>query len=268
MVNSLTLSPDRINNIIPIRSIRDEDRAPYDVGETSPTREWRPMIPPDLLCPEIGTNGIAVYAALCTYADRQTGECWPAHSTIAERLGISRKLVLNTIKILEQHGFVEVRKLIGRKHIYRLPHQAKQDVSQNDTPPVSKTHTSCDDTLQPPVSKTHTELTINRTKEDTYPRKSNRQTYPEPFESFWALYPKGHGSKKVSFAEWERLTPEDREEATSGIPVWQKSKRWRDGYVVDCERYLKKRYWENPAPESNEKPLTETEKKFGHYHGV
>lgn len=57
--------------------------------------------------PEIDADGLAVLAALSTYADAR-GECWPAQGTLAAALKRSRSTVNRIIGHLHDHGIIEV----------------------------------------------------------------------------------------------------------------------------------------------------------------
>lgn len=57
----------------------------------------------------LGRAALAVLAALGTYSDRD-GWCWPATSTLAQRLGTSRQAVSKQIKALVQLGYVETQR--------------------------------------------------------------------------------------------------------------------------------------------------------------
>ena len=57
--------------------------------------------------PEIDADGLAVLAALSTYANAR-GECWPAQATLAAALKRSRSTVNRIIGHLHEHGIIEV----------------------------------------------------------------------------------------------------------------------------------------------------------------
>lgn len=42
---------------------------------------------------ELGVYGVAVYVALCSFADENEQKCWPSHATLAKLLGGSRRKV-------------------------------------------------------------------------------------------------------------------------------------------------------------------------------
>jgi biotin operon repressor len=135
-----TLVSDR--QVPRLRLVSEEDSPTYDADYDTPTtdvsREWRPMMPPDLFTPELGPNAVAVYGVLALHVNGKTGECWPSYAAITKRTGLSRKTVYRTIKALEKAGFVliEDRHKDGKSNVYTLPHQKHTRVT-HDTPPVS-----------------------------------------------------------------------------------------------------------------------------------
>jgi hypothetical protein len=70
-----------------------------------------------------------------------------------------------------------------------------------------------------------------------------RTPYPEAFETFWREYPTDAlMSKKNAFAQWQRLTPEDREAARSAIPAFKDYCRKNPTYrPVHAQRFISER---------------------------
>jgi hypothetical protein len=56
----------------------------------------------------IGANGIAIYAVLARYANRRTGECWPAISRVARTLRLARSTVKVYLRKLEEVGLIAI----------------------------------------------------------------------------------------------------------------------------------------------------------------
>jgi predicted transcriptional regulator len=63
---------------------------------------------------------IRVLAALGAHADKQ-GRCWPAVSTLAQKIGLSERHVRRCLQTLSKCGVVEIQKRLGRSSIYRIP---------------------------------------------------------------------------------------------------------------------------------------------------
>jgi DNA-binding MarR family transcriptional regulator len=56
----------------------------------------------------LGAIGVGIYTALARYADRQTGECWPAIAKIERVLGLARSTVKVYLHKLEALGLIEI----------------------------------------------------------------------------------------------------------------------------------------------------------------
>jgi sugar phosphate isomerase/epimerase len=76
--------------------------------------------------------------------------------------------------------------------------------------------------------------------------------YTPEFEAFWAAYPPGAGSKKVTFQRWKELHPDPVliEEIMTGLEAWHRSDRWQRKFIKAAEIWIRDRYWENPPPEA------------------
>lgn len=241
-----------------------------DIGtDDPPTREWRPMMPPDLFTPEIGVDGMAVYGVLALYVDGKTGECWPSQSIIAARTGISRERVIRAIKRLEQHGFVEVEhqdnRGMKRVNLYRLPHQIHAYVpmsqntttmSQNGTADVPNPDSRC-----PKMGHKLNVIELNDIEPikepPVVPQKTAEKkttTYPPEMDAFWDSYPaigRTRSSKKQVRDEWRRIRP-DPATATdiiASLDAWKKTSDWKRGFALGAHLFLSRRKWEEiPEP--------------------
>ena len=63
----------------------------------------------DIHARHIGALGIAIYNVLARYANRKTGECWPAVGRIASILQLARSTVKVYLRKLEDAGLIEIR---------------------------------------------------------------------------------------------------------------------------------------------------------------
>jgi len=68
---------------------------------------------------QLGPYGLAVYMALCRFANRES-ECWPSYSTIAKGTGMSRRKVIYEIKKLEELGAIEVQRNRDTSNVFVL----------------------------------------------------------------------------------------------------------------------------------------------------
>ena len=64
----------------------------------------------DYYAKEIGPYGVLVYIALTRYAHVETQMCFPSYKTIADKLGISRRMVIYAIKKLVAAGLIKVER--------------------------------------------------------------------------------------------------------------------------------------------------------------
>ena len=74
------------------------------------------MIPEWLLDIDLSPGAYMVYGALAKYANNQTKETFVSHTTLAERLGIARRTVVNRINELEEKGCIVVQRRFEEGH--------------------------------------------------------------------------------------------------------------------------------------------------------
>ena len=86
----------------------------------------------------VGAYGIAVYNALCLFANADTQEAWPSHRTIARLTGMSRMQVTRCIHDLVAMNLVQVEGVIGRSNTYTLLHRESWK-----TIPATGSYTGC-----------------------------------------------------------------------------------------------------------------------------
>lgn len=98
----------------------------------------------------LGPYGLAVYVALCRYANAES-ECWPSHTTIAKGTGMSRRQVIREVNKLEQLGVIAVERSKHSSHVYIL-------LDTCDT----QSHLPCDTQSHPRDSQSHKQYPINK----------------------------------------------------------------------------------------------------------
>lgn len=244
----------------------EEARAPYDAN-----RQRDPFVMVDTATGEtilatLGCSAFGVYWHLCK---RSTdGKCWPSLDDIADATSLSRMHVTRMLSALETDGWIAREKrsnkhglststlytILEKSRTYgcNIPVTCREPNTVRD---VTRTRTKLDTNQnvgEPPLTPPHIESLFDEpTPEEPKPKRekpkrSNLPAYTEEFESFWSAYPKGHGSKVPSYSEWRKLSDEDRVLAVEALDAWKQSRRWREGFVRDAERYLKHRMFENP----------------------
>lgn len=114
----------------------------------------------DIYGPQMGANGLAVYAVLARFADASTREAHPSHERIAELTALSRSSVIRSLNNLRDMGLITIEKQYaknaggGRRQLpslytLLLP-SAAASVSQGHTGQCVKTSVS-----QGHTNKTH-----------------------------------------------------------------------------------------------------------------
>ncbi len=69
---------------------------------------------------ELKSASVVVYCVLLSYADFNTGRCFPGIQTICDFSGLSRQTVITSIKELEDWGLVQVTRRLGSHNLYQL----------------------------------------------------------------------------------------------------------------------------------------------------
>jgi DNA-binding transcriptional MocR family regulator len=69
---------------------------------------------------ELKPSSVVVYNVLLSYADFNTGTCFPGIQTICDFSGLSRPTVIDAIKELEDWGLVQVIRRAGSHNVYQL----------------------------------------------------------------------------------------------------------------------------------------------------
>jgi DNA-binding transcriptional regulator YhcF (GntR family) len=72
------------------------------------------------LLAELKPATVVVYNVLLSYANFQTGMCFPSISTICSLSGLSRQTVINAIYELEDWGLLQVLRRQGSHNVYQL----------------------------------------------------------------------------------------------------------------------------------------------------
>lgn len=68
---------------------------------------------------KMGPYAITVYLVVKAYTNWRTGKAFPSIETIAEKSGISKRQVINSLALLTENGYLDKVK-IGRKNSYTL----------------------------------------------------------------------------------------------------------------------------------------------------
>lgn len=104
----------------------------------------------DRFGPQLGPYGIAVYVALCRYAN-QDSECWPSYNTIARGTGMSKRQVMREVVKLEELKIIAVERNQHTSNVFVL-----LDTSDTQSPGGSDTQSPPSDSQSPkqdPIKK-------------------------------------------------------------------------------------------------------------------
>ncbi len=134
------------------------------------------------------------------------------------------------LEILQQAGFIHVDDSASEMLAARY----------QDARPETETKTEAE-----------TEKTLSDKSDADVPKiKRVRKTYPEEFESFWRDYPTDPiMSKSRSFAQWQKLAPEDQRAAHQAVPAFRAyCARHVTYHPVHAERFLSQRRFDGFKP--------------------
>lgn len=107
---------------------------------------------------EIGINAFAVYNALACMANTDQ-KCFPGMQHLADKLGVSRPVILQAIKKLEENGLIHVERERGFQHLYTLLQVSKDTCKQNSQGGVKNLDRGCKESSQGGVKNLDTNNT-------------------------------------------------------------------------------------------------------------
>lgn len=206
---------------------------------------------------DIGPYGIAVYALLAKYANKE-GQSFPSFRTIRALLGISRHSIVRTIDTLVSKKLITKENRLSpdgdySSNIYtllplqrgssreHLPSSREHLPSSPEIPGYVPTGT----TVVPVGNSNHTSLTRRIEPEENMSHSSNgtgvapakkprTRTKTSPgFDLFWTTWPASSRKNKkfVCVEYWKRHKLESRAEEICGkVRQWCTTKSWQDGY--------------------------------------
>jgi len=187
----------------------------------------------------------------------------------------SESTIKRTMWSLEKQGIIESTDSLNRMNSDRTKwytinydHECFRPIDQDDQPSgqndpsVGSEWSSPTNTVLPVQSEDSNESSYaqpaaaeqaggyDASPADAGPKKQRvRHKYSEDFEEFWRAYPPGRGVKKVAYAEWQKIGPDQKlmGEIMAGLNAWKRSKQWQDpSYIKHAERWLRGEMWENP----------------------
>jgi hypothetical protein len=128
---------------------------------------------------KLGPYGLAVYMALCRFADLDDQDCYPTHETIAKRTGMARTTVLAKLKELR-----ELRLVTWEKR-QRSDGGNTSNIYYLLDPPVAHTNRGCSSDEQAPVAQTNTNNPhVEQSLSNNIPKGAQAPDPPPPPSSY------------------------------------------------------------------------------------
>jgi hypothetical protein len=212
-----------------LRVINDEARADYDDGHPAPVRlrQRFTMISEDEYAQvtALGSNALAVYVCLSRHAN-QDAQCWPSYQTIADELSLSRRVVIQWTKRLEDAGIIAIN---GRtkpsgdatSNVFHLRIRPSPEVgTEVVTGVVQNLHQVVQKSNQGSAESAPELDTVEldtKNKEIDISSKAKKTTTPtltrtqlERFERWYEHYPRKEARGAAEKA-WKKLDPSDEQ---------------------------------------------------------
>jgi len=256
--------------------VGEEDRPTYDGEPVVRERRHMTVVDDDIVesvASTCGLSGLGLYTLLERRANKE-GVAFGSYQAYADMSRMSRRQLMRVMDDLIAHGWVEKRPQNGRNgaqmsNAWHLPNHMKPRTYRGDMGGDIPSDMGGDiggdingARVSPQSSYVVTSSPVGNTPSlsPSSKPKPKRNAYTPEFEAFWQAYPTGHGVKSLAFAEWQKMTDEERTSAVDALPVWRTSKKWTDGFIRDCERWLKYREFEQ-TPEASKRIAAQPEKR-------
>ena len=214
----------------------------------------------------LGSKGIAVYVALCRYADLNTQSCYPSIGKLSKSLKMGRNVVNETLSLLESQGLISCTRSgahSGFSNCYTLlsvPDEGSTEVVLPSEAGVVLDESGSSTESTPEV------VLPQYLKEDLKEEKKEGRLVQVRFHVFISNFPPfriTRESEKEALKEWRKLRPEQQRLAVESLEKWKESEDWsnHDGkYIPTPANFLKRdKYWR----ETPSRPATEGKRSQG-----
>lgn len=124
-----------------------------------------------------------VYTILSTYANWNTGECFPSYETINREFSVSPPTFSKTIIRLEKLGLITTKKRPGQSTIYKV-FTTKETLPL----PLKKVKGGTKEILVEPLKKFNTNIDIIEPRYKEHKLVKDNQATDERIESVWEIY--------------------------------------------------------------------------------
>ena len=182
------------------------------------------------------------------------GVCWPGVAGIANKTGLTERTVQYHLTAMKEAGYLRSTPRAGRTNLYTLTLPAQSIAPLGCNPLHHGGEVDC----TPGVKPIAPEPSVESSVEPSVQQKPSAALPPD-FVAFWKEYPKKVG-RKAALKEW--LKAKDKPDIATilaAIAAQKKGSKWRDGYVLDPERWLKRGCWDDEVittrPQADDDPM-------------
>lgn len=241
----------------------------------------------------------SVKAVLLALIYRENGgACWPSMETIAKDANVSVKTVQRAISLLEQRGYITIKKRYKKNgkrresnyYILNIPMYRGEDseygqndhidseYGQNDpliwsnSPPNTDNMTGVygqnDQVIR--LNELYKGIRLNELEVKPVSRENDvsRNAIEKEFEYFWQLYPRKDGSKESAFISFRALR-----ETTSLETILNSLREYinepgrNDAHTLGAARWLKSEPWRKQQEQLQEEPTQQEQRLFSFLDG-
>lgn len=184
---------------------------------------------------EISLGAKVVYARLCQFAGEK-GYAHPKLSELTNAIGTPLSSLQRYLTELRVNNLIEIvlkREEMAASEYYFLEHEWMRPL----TPKWGEPHLK--------LTGASPQNEVGDIKDKIHKRESN--IYSEEFETFWKAYP-NKTSKMAAWMQWCKVKP-PLDKILQALEWQVETKKWKGGYVLDPERYIKRHCWEDEPEE-------------------
>lgn len=206
----------------------------------------------------LSCNEKVVLISLLRHYNTEKRRAWPSHEKIGEEIDRSRRVVLQTLQLLEAKGYIRTEKHAGKVTYYELPfvyvpitnrNSTYSETEQVEERPVTDHNNTCYGTEQVPVTKRNNTCSETEHEQDkrtksirTRSIELNTAALESDFEVFWQAYPKPQnpdkspGRQRYIALRKKGVSAEDLLKAAQGYAVAMRGTQPR--YIKHCATFL------------------------------
>lgn len=195
----------------------------------------------------IDAYGLAIYLGLAAHAEITTGAARPSIETLASYGGMSPRKAASVVAELIAAGYVSVEHRAGKASRYSLlPPPPLHEVHGSEADPgtVCAAPLHLVPTTPAPGADEQEPVTENHGPEELLVVADAPTA--DAFEAFWAVYPKGRGTKKAARERW----PAAVRAAGNVTVIVEAARRYAADpnlpepmYIPHAQKWLKEEYW-------------------------